>query len=218
MSAALIAKLIEAGTPVDLVGEVAMELARAQALQEVIDQRKAKDRERKRSPRNSEESTEIAEIQESPSLEVSPQTPLPNPTRSSPYNPPILEEKRQAVASCLRRAFPPPDGVTDEQWAAFRKQRRKALNERSYTLLVNKLTKLAAEGYASGELIDLAIERGWETVFAPRDFGGKAGGAKYVSASGYEYRGSNEQILREAERRNDMDTYWRVKVAMKQAA
>jgi hypothetical protein len=69
------------------------------------------------------------------------------------------------------KKFPEPDGVTAEQWQAFRKQRKKPLNERSYTLLRNKLDELAEAGWPPGEMIDLAIERGWETVFAPRNFG-----------------------------------------------
>jgi hypothetical protein len=60
-------------------------------------------------------------------------------------------------------------GVSEEQWAAFRKQRRKSINERSYTLLSKKLAKLAEAGWPPGEMIDLAIERGWETVFEPRN-------------------------------------------------
>jgi hypothetical protein len=170
MSAALIAKLLEAGTPAELVAEVAMELARAQAAVETTERRRDKDRERKRALRNSTESEEGAE---QGSLEVSPlASPFPKPSKSAPYNPPkIMAEKQEAIATCLRRAFPPPDGVSDEQWAAFRKQRKKALNDRSYTLLVNKLIHLATEGHDPGLLIDLAIERGWETVFAPRTFG-----------------------------------------------
>lgn len=39
--------------------------------------------------------------------------------------------------------------------------------------------------------------------------------AKWVSKSGYEYRGSDSDVLKEAERRGDMDTYWSVKGAMK---
>lgn len=39
-------------------------------------------------------------------------------------------------------------------------------------------------------------------------------GAKYVSASGYEYRGTLEQIKREADRRHDMATYWAVSRAI----
>lgn len=171
MSATLLAKLIEAGTPAELVGEVAMELARAQAAQEQTERRKAKDRERKR---NSTDSAESAESQEIPSpLEVSPQTPLPktpNPV-GSPLSPPavVLAEKKQAIACCLRVAYPCPEGVSDEQWAAFRDQRKKKLNPRSYLLLCNKLIALAEDGWPPGEMIDLAIERGWETVFKPKD-------------------------------------------------
>jgi uncharacterized protein YdaU (DUF1376 family) len=42
--------------------------------------------------------------------------------------------------------------------------------------------------------------------------------ARYVSKGGYEYRGDPETVLREAQRRNDMDTYWRVKGDMKREA
>lgn len=41
-------------------------------------------------------------------------------------------------------------------------------------------------------------------------------GAKWVSKSGHEYRGTNEQVLKECERRGDNDTYWSVVVAMRQ--
>ncbi len=39
-------------------------------------------------------------------------------------------------------------------------------------------------------------------------------GARWVSDSGYEYRGSDRDVLREAERRGDNNTYWSVKRAM----
>jgi hypothetical protein len=42
--------------------------------------------------------------------------------------------------------------------------------------------------------------------------------AKWVSASGYEYRGTDEQVMREAERRHDMTTYWAVKAKLARAA
>lgn len=38
-------------------------------------------------------------------------------------------------------------------------------------------------------------------------------GARYVSASGYEYRGDDKAVMREAEKRADWDTYWAVKAA-----
>jgi uncharacterized protein YdaU (DUF1376 family) len=38
-----------------------------------------------------------------------------------------------------------------------------------------------------------------------------SGGSGYVSASGYQYRGSEDEILRKAEARADWDTYWSIK-------
>jgi hypothetical protein len=70
VSAALLTKLLEAGTPVELIAEVAMELGRAQAAAELLEQRRAKDRKRKRFPRNSAESVESAETH-APPKEVS---------------------------------------------------------------------------------------------------------------------------------------------------
>ncbi len=73
----------------------------------------------------------------------------------------------EAKASSPRAKFPAPLGVNADQWKAFRGQRKKPINERSYVLLCNKLIKLAEDGYPPGDMIDLAIERGWETVFKP---------------------------------------------------
>jgi hypothetical protein len=52
MSAVLIAKLIAAGTPAELVAEVAMELGRAQAAADALEQRRRNDRERKAKSRD----------------------------------------------------------------------------------------------------------------------------------------------------------------------
>lgn len=43
-------------------------------------------------------------------------------------------------------------------------------------------------------------------------------GGTYVSASGYQYRGSLEQIQKEAQRRHDNDTYWQIEVDKKRGA
>lgn len=72
MSAALLTKLIEAGTPADLVAEVAMELGRALAAAELLEQRRAKDRQRKRLPRKSAESGESAETRRPPKENIKP--------------------------------------------------------------------------------------------------------------------------------------------------
>jgi hypothetical protein len=92
------------------------------------------------------------------------------PVAESAPKPSVTVISSEAKASSPRARFCAPHGVSDEQWAAFRKQRKKPINERSYILLCNKLSKLAEDGWPPGDMIDLAIERGWETVFAPRTF------------------------------------------------
>jgi hypothetical protein len=201
MSAALITKLLAVGTPHELVAEVAMELARAQVATAVLEERRAKDRARKRVPRISEESAEpveIAEIHDKGSLEVSPENPLPKPSKSNPLNPP------------KKGRFPAPAGVTDEQWLSFGRQRKKPWSERSYTLVCNKLDSLAADGHDRGVLVDLAIENNWETVWPPRQIRDQVN-SDYVSASGYRYRGDDKAVMREAEKRADWGTYWKAK-------
>jgi hypothetical protein len=69
----LIADLIRAGTDPDLVQRVALELGRLSSEAAATEKRRAADRERKRSPRNSADSAEGAEFQEK---EKSPRTPL----------------------------------------------------------------------------------------------------------------------------------------------
>ena len=88
MSADLLARLIEAGTPAALVGEVAMQLARAEAVAEIVEQRRAKDRARKAIPRNSTDSTESAEIHNEPLSPQSPPKVSPGPLSNTPPIPP----------------------------------------------------------------------------------------------------------------------------------
>lgn len=68
--------------------------------------------------------------------------------------------------------MPPPIGVSDEQWAGFianRKQLRKPLIDHAYKLLIGKLAKLAEDGWPPGDMIDRAVEHGWNTVWAPTE-------------------------------------------------
>jgi hypothetical protein len=171
MSAALLARLIEAGTPAELVGEVAMELAKAQAVADILEQRKAKDRERKRLPRTSAESEETAEIQEQGFPEVSPPAPpLPNPSNTAPLSPPIQEEKLRAVGSCLKKAYQVeiPDWMP-ESFAEFRAMRKRMRNvpfePGAERRCIAKLTRLRGEGHDPEKLLSKAIENGHRTFF-----------------------------------------------------
>jgi hypothetical protein len=121
MNTALLAKLIEAGTPADLVAEVAAEMGRAQAIQEQVERRRAKDRARK-VPRNSTESEESAEFQQKGFPEVSP-APLPNQSQKiSPLNPPIDRYKSEWNDMAAAHALPKIDGITGNRLRTLRRR------------------------------------------------------------------------------------------------
>lgn len=98
-------------------------------------------------------------------------SPLPPPLKDPPdplkITPPISPLPPIGARAKLTR-LGPPEGVSAEQFTAFRQQRKKTLTDHAYTLLCNKLKALAEAGYPPGDMIDLAIERGWETVFEPK--------------------------------------------------
>lgn len=173
MSADLLARLIAAGTPAELVAEVAMTLAEANAAASALERRRAAERARQANRRAASRDVTECHVTErdsadspslSPSLFLSPQTPQ---TNSHPHTHPRGESARTRKGSLA--AFPPPAGVTAEQWESFVRQRRKKLTPHAYKLLTGKLDDLARDGWPPGKLIDLAIERGWETVFEPKD-------------------------------------------------
>lgn len=82
MDSSLIQRLVEAGTPADLIADIAVELAKADANQQAIETRRTKDRERQRKYRDdkldSVMSRDIADVttDEDEQKEKIPQTPL----------------------------------------------------------------------------------------------------------------------------------------------
>jgi len=81
----------------------------------------------------------------------------------------ILQDVIEVIADDVKKKLPAPVGVDRGQWTAFRKQRKKALTDRAYLMICKKLSTLAEDGWPPGDMIDRAIERGWETVFEPKD-------------------------------------------------
>lgn len=129
----------------------------------------------------------------SPPPLLSPQTPqttpppLPHPEGSDAYTRGAVarlvlaaivagcREAIEAKASGKRRwpkDMPPPPGVSDDCWAGFiehRRAKRNALTFHAYRLLLGKLIDLSSDEWPPGRLIDTAIDRGWLTVFPPKE-------------------------------------------------
>lgn len=124
MSGDLLKRLAEAGTPLDLVMEVAETLAEAKAAERLLERRRERDRERKRDiPRNSEESEESAEFQRKGSLEVSPPAPpLPKPSKISPLNPPIDRFKTEWNSMAARHRLPQIEAITGNRLKQVRRR------------------------------------------------------------------------------------------------
>lgn len=137
--------------------DACIRILRASGPDTAAEKRRAWDRERKREQRE-------AERLSGGNSGGNPPDPAPNEIDNLT---PTHEEKSETKVSVKKPKFSAPPGVGEDQWEAFRKQRKKAINERSYALLCNKLVDLADAGWPPGEMIDLAIERGWETVFKP---------------------------------------------------
>jgi hypothetical protein len=80
---------------------------------------------------------------------------------------PVQREKLEAIGSCLRVAFPPPPEVADGVWADFLrspKRRKAGMSQTAYAGICRNLIELAEHGFPPGEMIALAVERGWTTV------------------------------------------------------
>jgi hypothetical protein len=148
--------LLAAGaTAEQIVALVKADMAEREAATE---ERRAKDRERQRRHRESRDVT-VTERDgcDKSSLEVSPQPPLPKPSKQSPLSPP----KSKSVEV--------PDWMPAEEWAAFKEMRRKMrgipFTEAAERTVIAKIGKLKTEGHDPAKLLSKAVERGHRTVF-----------------------------------------------------
>lgn len=83
------------------------------------------------------------------------------------------------------------------------------LTERESRSLVGKFRKDAKGD--DGKVVTAFIECRAKAISEPVEWLTKRlQSAKWVSKSGYEYRGTDEQVMREAEKRGDHNTYWSV--------
>jgi hypothetical protein len=143
-------------------------------------QRQARYRERNKA---SQSVTQRNDVTINPSPLIPPLKAPPDPLKiTPPISPhPVVEDARDpleilfdvvsVIAGDVGKRLPAPVGVSRDQWKAFRKQRKKPLTDRAYLMICKKLSALAEDGWPPGEMIDLAIERGWETVFEPKEQG-----------------------------------------------
>lgn len=160
----LLARLIEAGTPAELVAEVARELARAEVAQEAIEQRRSKDRERQARRRDNVMSRDTADVTDAPPLSPFPNENISNP---NPHTPPELTPARKADD------FPMPDFCQNPQvWRDFkanRRAKRMPCTPSAHAKLLRDIEKMADDEWPPGRLFEEIVARGWAAAHDPRD-------------------------------------------------
>lgn len=175
----LIARLIEAGTPADLIAEVARELARAEVAQEAIEQRRAKDRERQQRRRDNVMSRDAADVTTAPSLSRPPNEINSNPpthTHPEGVNAPAREaEPLDAHVEAWREwreknPFPRPWWADKRVWADWMQVRKRKGGVNTITAHSGFLADIARHADAEwppGRLLSLAVSKSWLSINRP---------------------------------------------------
>lgn len=102
-----------------------------------------------------------------PAKSAPPQKTTKTPAKSAGKPSRTIIASEAKASSAVRATYPAPSGVPESVWADFLKspKRRKAgMSDTAYAGIKNNLTILAEHGFPPGEMIALAVERGWTTV------------------------------------------------------
>lgn len=185
MNADLLARLIAAGTPADLVGEVAMALATARAEADALAARRERDaarqqnrRDRLRGDSASRDVTPCHVMSrdigdENPSPDKSP----PDPQKLTPT--PHTHEGPAPDVPATPRAWACPAGVDPDHWRDFRANRRKKRltdTETAYAAQLRLLARFATAEWPPGRLVEKAAEKGWGTIVDPSEYEDQSNG------------------------------------------
>ena len=183
MSADLLTRLIEAGTPAALVAEVAMlaaEVARVdQRVSEAVSAatvptagalRTRAWRERHAASHtvtcDASDAHVTPTVTEAPSPDKAPQTPKINPTPHVCGDGPAREAPSRRVTP-----FPCPANCDPNDWRdllANRKTKRLPLTAAAYRKLLRDLADVTDDEWPPGRVLAFAAERGWAAIFDPR--------------------------------------------------
>ncbi len=163
----LLARLIEAGTPADLIEEVAMMIAEKRAADRAVEDARAKARERQARKRERDQSRDVTECHVTECDGEA--TPLSAPPNDIYSNPPHLSPNSQTGA---RDAFPCPEWCEPAVWADLkrnRKAKRLANTATAHSQFLRDIAKLATDEWPPGEVVRDIAARGWGGAYDPRN-------------------------------------------------
>lgn len=170
----LIARLIEAGTPAELIEEVAMMVAEKRAAEKAMQEARDKARERQARKRERDLSRDVT--QHNVTYCDSDCSPLSAPPNDIYSNPPHLSPIKQSGG---RDAFPCPDWCEPAVWADLkrnRKSKRLANTATAHSQFLREIQKLADDHWPPGRLVEAIVARGWGGAYDPRDQGKPSNG------------------------------------------
>lgn len=124
-------------------------------------QRRYEERKRQKASESVRNDAGPSEDDASPSLDK----------EKSPTPPKEIKPTPGVVTALARKAggFGPPDGVPLDRWNALCQQRKKPVTEIAYNRMCKTLREGVEAGWPPGELVERSIERGYETVFVPKE-------------------------------------------------
>jgi hypothetical protein len=91
----------------------------------------------------------------------------------------VVDEDERARGALA--ATPPPDGVAEETWTAWKRHRGKRYTAEAERLNRKHLAEYLAEGYDTNRIVEDSIANGWSGLFRP-----KTGPPKHVNGHGRE--------------------------------
>jgi hypothetical protein len=194
-AAALVARLAQEGIDPSLLADVAQELFAAEIERKALADRRQNERERKARSRDRTGHSGTGRERRGP-------------PKDNNIKPPISEANASG-------GTPPADPIKQVFDLGVELLVDTGVPEKQARSLIGKWCKAKSTAYVLQGLIECRSK----SIVNPIEWLTKRfQSAQWVSPSGYEYRGTPEQVLREAERRNDMTTYWSVKAQLKKAA
>lgn len=167
----LLARLIEAGTPADLIEEVAMVIAEKRAAEHAVEERKAKARDRQARKRERDAlSRDVTECHVTGCDITS--APLSLPPNDNNSNPPAHTPEEQTPRARKADDFPCPDWADSRVWADLKRNRRtKRLTNTAtaHKRFISDVMAMADDDWPPGRLVEAIAAKGWGGAYDPRD-------------------------------------------------
>lgn len=161
----LLARLIDAGTPAELIEEVAMLLAE----QRVLQQRRSADRERQQERRDRVKA-DASHVTSRDVTDVTDSTPPSRPPNDNNSNPPTHTPPENTPPARKADPFPRPDWADPQVWSDWmdvRRAKRARNTATAYAGFLRDVARHSSDEWPPGRLLEHAAARSWLSINRP---------------------------------------------------